>query len=206
MQMIGSVYTRHVNDRVGRDGPLFRGRFHSIPIVTDRQLLATVRYIHRNALDVSGVADVAQYRWSSHRTYLGHRTAPGWLRTAHVLSHFGGDRDAFDRFVGCRPDTSGWVSANEPQSVNSAMLTSVVDLVIDERSVGLSTARQGVTRTVLLLLMDRFGDGDVTSLIRHVLEFPNRSAEAAARRRARRRADAEIELVSVVDRVIELIG
>ena len=58
------------------------------------------------------------------------------------------------------------------------MLTSVVGLVMDECSVGLSTARQGVTRTVLLLLMDRFGDGEVTSSIRHGLEFPNRTAEA----------------------------
>ena len=86
------------------------------------------------------------------------------------------------------------------------MLTSVVGLVMDECSVGLSTARQGVTRTVLLLLMDRFGDGEVTSSIRHGLEFPNRTAEAAARRRARRRADTEIDLGPIVDRVIELFG
>jgi putative transposase len=73
MQLLGAVCTRHANDRIGRDGPLFRGRFHSILIVSDAQLVASVRSVHRNALDLDGVADVLLYRWSSHRSYLGHR-------------------------------------------------------------------------------------------------------------------------------------
>jgi hypothetical protein len=99
MQQLGSVFTRHVNERLGRDGPLFRGRFRSIAVTDDRQLLATTRYIHRNALDIVGVTDVAGYRWSSHRTYLGLRAAPPWLRTEIVLAYFAGDPDQFARFV-----------------------------------------------------------------------------------------------------------
>ena len=30
MQHLGSTFTRRMNDRAGRDGPLFRGRFHAI--------------------------------------------------------------------------------------------------------------------------------------------------------------------------------
>ena len=58
MQRLGSLYTRHVNDRLGRDGALFRGRFHSRLIADDAHLLAAVRYIHRNPLDLPGVVRV----------------------------------------------------------------------------------------------------------------------------------------------------
>ena len=40
MQRLGSTYTRHVDDRLGRDGALFRGRFRSRLITDDSYLLA----------------------------------------------------------------------------------------------------------------------------------------------------------------------
>ena len=99
MQHLGSVYTRHVNDRHGRDGPLLRGRFHSRHITEEPHLLHTCRYIHRNPLDIVGVDDVAGYRWSSHRTYLGHRQQPAWMTTEVILAAFDGDPVQFDAFV-----------------------------------------------------------------------------------------------------------
>ena len=51
MHHLTSVYSRHVNDRLARDGPLVRGRFHSIPVESDLQLLTVTRYVHRNPLD-----------------------------------------------------------------------------------------------------------------------------------------------------------
>jgi REP element-mobilizing transposase RayT len=203
MQVIASVFTRHVNERAGRDGPLFRGRFHSIPVVTTRQLLMTARYIHRNALDVEGVTDVATYRWSSHRTYLGHRACPPWLRTNEVLSHFDDDPRAFDRFVSV--DRASTDMTTPVADADQALVDSLIDLVLDEQSDRLSTARQGVARTVLLLLTDRLGECRTSASICEALGFPNSTAEAAACRRARRRAAAEPGLVAVVDRVIDLI-
>ena len=97
MQRLGSLYTRHVNDRVGRDGPLFRGRFHSRLITDERHLVTATRYIHRNPLDLPGVHHARDYRWSSHRTYLGMRRKPEWMCTATVLD--GWDPEGFDRFV-----------------------------------------------------------------------------------------------------------
>ena len=99
MQRFSSLFTRHVNDRHGRDGPIFRGRFHSRLITDEAYLLNACRYIHRNALDIDGVNDLAAYRWSSHRTYLGLRQRPAWLSTSVILDRFGGDRSDFDRFV-----------------------------------------------------------------------------------------------------------
>ena len=85
MHHLGSVYTRHVNDRLGRDGPLFRGRFHSIPVEDDAYLLTAVRYIHRNPIGLPGVSGPADHRWSSYRTYLGSAAHPGVPR--HRTGH-----------------------------------------------------------------------------------------------------------------------
>ncbi|NND75914.1 MAG: hypothetical protein HKN44_12990 [Ilumatobacter sp.] len=99
MKGLTSTYTRHVNDRVGRDGPLFRGRFRSRLILEPADIVGVVRYIHRNPLDIVGVDRCDRYRWSSHRDYLGHRDAKSWLRTAEILGFFNDDRGIFAAFV-----------------------------------------------------------------------------------------------------------
>ena len=43
MQLLTSVHARHVNDRAGRDGPLYRGRFASRHIRDGRYLRNAVR-------------------------------------------------------------------------------------------------------------------------------------------------------------------
>ena len=68
--------------------------------------MAAARYIHRNPLDLPGVDEPANYRWSSHRTYLGLRACPPWLVTSTVLDVFGGDVLAFDHFVAQRPEAA----------------------------------------------------------------------------------------------------
>jgi putative transposase len=79
MQQLSSSYTRIVNERLGRDGPLFRGRFHSVVIETERQILETAAYIHRNPIDIVPLAALEAYRWSSFGVYGGRRTRPPWL-------------------------------------------------------------------------------------------------------------------------------
>jgi REP element-mobilizing transposase RayT len=193
MQLIGSVYTREVNDRVGRDGPLFRGRFRSITITSDDQLLRTIRYLHRNPLDVAGITTPAEYRWSSHRTYLGWRRPPAFVRVDEVLAHFDGDRDLFDRFVS---DDTGSVSGTDVAS-----LPAVVELVLEEVLGDGLAAR--LDRTVLALLLDELDPADAERL-RPMLGYASPGAEAAARRRARRRHRSDPTLGTVVDRVLDL--
>ncbi len=143
MQRLGSLYTRHVNDRLGRDGALFRGRFHSRLITDEAHLVATVRYIHRNALELPGVNSAKEYRWSSHRTYLGLRTKPEWMRTSMVQD--GWDLDAFDRFV----DEPLGVLA-KPTALDPVDLIETIELVLAER--GLSAERRvgAVARQIAL--------------------------------------------------------
>ena len=84
MQQLSSSYTRITNDRLGRDGPLFRGRFHSAPIRSELQIARTAAYIHRNPIDLVPEAALTASRWSTYGVYLGRRSAPSWLTRTTV--------------------------------------------------------------------------------------------------------------------------
>lgn len=197
MQRLGSLYTRHVNDRLGRDGALFRGRFHSRLITDDAHLVATVRYIHRNALDIPGVASVRDYRWSSHRAYLGLRTSPPWLCTDHIFD--GWTVDEIDRFIDRPLDPLA-------QSIDGDIprLVQAIELVLAQR--GLSAERRlgAVARQIALVwltenttttdaaLMDAFGIERIGTL---------RTAVS----RARNLMQSEPELRGVQSRAVGLL-
>jgi putative transposase len=81
MQDLGRRYVRHFNDRWGRSGTLWEGRFKSC-LVQDREyLLQCYRYIELNPVRAGMVQDPAEYSWSSYRTNaLGVDSS---LRTPH---------------------------------------------------------------------------------------------------------------------------
>lgn len=84
MQNLTFRYTRHLNQRRGRQGPLFQGRFKAVVIDADQYLLDLVSYVH-NAPVRAGLAKSADaYSWSGHSAYLGKETLP-WLTTDDVL-------------------------------------------------------------------------------------------------------------------------
>ncbi len=86
MNWLAGQYVQKFNKRHGIDGPMFRSRFGSTAIFDTEQLLHTVRYIHRNPLDLW--QDIEKYEWSSHGAYLGAVPSPSWLETNTVLAHF----------------------------------------------------------------------------------------------------------------------
>ena len=89
MQFLSGRFTRLVNVRVGRDGPLFRGRYASVAIASDTHLVQVCRYIHLNPV-LAGMRPTAEtWPWSSAAAYVGLARAPVWLRTDQVLELFG---------------------------------------------------------------------------------------------------------------------
>jgi REP element-mobilizing transposase RayT len=201
MQLVGSVYTRHVNDRLGRDGPLFRGRFHSRLVTSDEQLLATVRYIHRNALDLPGVDRVDAYRWSSHRTYLGFRTPPPWMYTRTVLAQFGGDVRAYEQFVteNGASDRRLHVSVEELQALGRA-----ISLVLAQQGVDDGVRMGSRARSGTLAWADSAGDVSATTVM-EAFGIENREALRSARSRARRQMAADPALRDAVERAAALV-
>jgi REP element-mobilizing transposase RayT len=183
MQHLGSAYTRRTNDRIGRDGPLFRGRFHSIHVADDVYLKWVVRYIHHNALDIAGVHACDEYRWSSYRTYLGLRAAPPFLNTGFLLDMFDWNPDRVRAFT------------EDVYTPRPARLDEFISFAIwnelslfgdddDERS-------QRLDRTIRTLLEDPGGMSD---------------AERAARYRARRKLREDASTRRVHDSLQALLG
>jgi putative transposase len=88
MQWFAGTYTRRFNNRHGRSGHLFQGRFKSILVQNDAYVLQLSCYIHRNPLRASLVQRLADYPWSSYRTYAYGKKPADWLTTGLILEQF----------------------------------------------------------------------------------------------------------------------
>jgi putative transposase len=83
MQALGRRYVRWFNDRHGRTGTLWEGRFRSAPIAADRYLLTCMRYIELNPVRAALAASTDEYRWSSFSHHIGLAVDP--VITDHAL-------------------------------------------------------------------------------------------------------------------------
>ncbi|AEG91890.1 transposase [Ramlibacter tataouinensis] len=73
MQAVGRQYVRYYNQRMGRTGTLWEGRYRSNLIQAERYLLACMVYLDLNPVRAGLVAQAADYPWSSHAHYVGLR-------------------------------------------------------------------------------------------------------------------------------------
>ena len=89
------AYARHFNSKTGHVGSVFQGRFHSVPIASEAQLLQTVRYIHDNPAR-AGIATSDEYEWSSFAEYAG--TQPFGISDVSVVLDLLGGREGFLEF------------------------------------------------------------------------------------------------------------
>ena len=74
MQAVGRRYVRYFNDRHGRSGTLWEGRYRSTLIQADRYFMACMAYIDLNPVRAAMVADAGDFPWSSYGHYAGLRT------------------------------------------------------------------------------------------------------------------------------------
>jgi putative transposase len=71
VQSLGRRYVRWFNDRHGRTGALFEGRYRSTVVEADRYLLACMRYVEMNPVRAGLVQEPGEFRWSSHAHHVG---------------------------------------------------------------------------------------------------------------------------------------
>ena len=83
MQAVGRSYVRYFNNRHGRSGTLWEGRYRSTLIETERYLLACMVYLDLNPVRAGIVAQPLAWPWSSHAHHLGQRSDR--LVTPHAL-------------------------------------------------------------------------------------------------------------------------
>lgn len=90
MKRIGVSYVHWYNHKYLRSGHLFQDRYLSLPVETDENFLAVLRYIHQNSLVAGLVTSCAAERWSSYRYYLGETVdCPGLVSTQMALNMHG---------------------------------------------------------------------------------------------------------------------
>lgn len=117
MQWLNVSYSVWFNRRHNRAGPLFQGRYKSIPVSGGAWLYQLSHYVHLNpvrvkwlgldkrgrrleGLGLKAAASAAEaserlktlreYRWSSYRSYAGYESAPEWLMRETILKRTGG--------------------------------------------------------------------------------------------------------------------
>ena len=81
MQSLGRRYVGWFNQRHGRSGTLWEGRYRAAMLESAPHLLTCIRYIELNPVRAGLVADSAAYPWSSCAHHLGRRRDP--LVTEH---------------------------------------------------------------------------------------------------------------------------
>ena len=80
-------YTKAINNRYGRTGPLFQGPFKAVQIEKDDYLLQLSRYIHLNPVKASLVNHPEDWEFSSYRVYL-ERPNENITRPETILGFF----------------------------------------------------------------------------------------------------------------------
>lgn len=82
-----SAYVRSFNNDHGFDGPLFRSRFRSSPIASERYLLAAARYVHRNPLELG--VKIHGYPWSDYDDHVAPSRSPEHPRRSLLVDLVG---------------------------------------------------------------------------------------------------------------------
>jgi len=122
MQRVGTRFARAIQRELRTTGHLFENRYHALLVDVDSYFLELLRYIHLNPVRARIVASADQYRWSSHRVYLG-KSQQSWVHTDFGLSLFSSDIDraraAYQRFINERQDFEPTIerNAHEPRVI-----------------------------------------------------------------------------------------
>ena len=87
MQGLQLRYTGYFNTKYNKVGHLFQGRYKAVLCDRDAYVMELVRYLHLNPERMHSPMDAGNYRWSSHRAYLGNDSLVK-IETAPVLGEF----------------------------------------------------------------------------------------------------------------------
>lgn len=89
MQRILDGYTKYFHAKHGASGHVFQGRYKSVLVKDDRQLMHLSAYIHRNPRELSAWrGNEFVYPWSSLQDFTGANRWGGLLATDIIASHF----------------------------------------------------------------------------------------------------------------------
>ncbi|MFS2213295.1 transposase [Telluria sp. Tellsp104] len=119
MQKVGRLYVPWFNNKYGRSGTLFQGRFRTSLIDPDAYFLACIRYIELNPLRSQLAFDPLDYPWSSYAHHAGVRPDP--LITDHA-KYWELGNTPFQREAAFIELAQQGMSGQELDTINAAVL------------------------------------------------------------------------------------
>ena len=100
MHRLQGSYAQAFNERHGRSGHLFQGRYGSIHMTTDEHVWAAAAYIALNPVAAGLCNTPEEWPWSSHQSTIDARRRPAWLDVARLLFYFDGlGGDSLQRYL-----------------------------------------------------------------------------------------------------------
>jgi REP element-mobilizing transposase RayT len=89
IQYLNGRYAQLFNHHHGLTGHLFQGRFHSVHVKSDPQLLVLIRYLALNPVRAGLCSAAVEWPWGSYPALLGRAGMPRFLDARFVLDMFG---------------------------------------------------------------------------------------------------------------------
>jgi len=101
MQRTQTAYVKYFNLLHNKSGHLFQGPYKSVHISSDRQLMYTSAYIHKNPVEIGWKGNESQYPWSSYRDFVAENRFGELLTTGVITDRFpeGKKQVGYEKFV-----------------------------------------------------------------------------------------------------------
>ena len=119
MQRVGRYYVPWFNQKYGRSGTLFQGRFKTAVIDAERYLLPCSLYIESDPVRAQLAPDPLSYAWSSHPHHVGACVDP--LITDHAR-YWALGNTPFQREAAYREASERGLSSREHEAIEAAVL------------------------------------------------------------------------------------
>ncbi len=148
MHRIGTSYVRWFNSKHERVGHLFQGRFLSVPVELEPQVLYVLRYIHQNPVEAKIVSTCIEYPWSSHRAYeQGIDHFPGLTDTSLAIE-IAGKLPQLVEFLNSRSDNTKNIPSTiflKPHKISDEDLCALLRSLLHNRSTDQPANQPAVT-------------------------------------------------------------
>jgi putative transposase len=119
MQWVGRYYVPYFNQKYGRAGTLWQGRYRATVIDPERYFMTCSRYIELAPVRAGAVSTAEDYAWSSYAHHLGMKPDP--LITDHA-SYWALGNTPFDREAAYKELIEQALTADELDAIGQATL------------------------------------------------------------------------------------
>lgn len=96
MKEVNAIYAMYYNKKNKRVGYVFKYRFKSVPVYSEKQLFQCIKYIHMNPVKARIVAKENEYRFSSYNDYI---MKTGFVNSKVLNLIFGEEKNCLEKLL-----------------------------------------------------------------------------------------------------------